>query len=206
MSGRNLITAYNAVTKDKIGPLAQNSLDKTADNTNYPDAEPYLAEIRDSLATYLPAAAILNPIPQQTALLKVYRLDLDGKVSALAKYANDLFPGNEAVLLSTGLPLAKAREKHTTLAPPSAFSLGDSSTGSALCAEFKRAPYAAATEARVTTDPSLPWWKWYAFTSTKNKITIRGFAKKDEVTVMLRSIGGDSDDQPFGDMLSRVVQ
>ena len=57
-----------------------------------------------------------------------------------------------------------------------------------------------------TDDPTLPWYLWLAITTTRSKATLRGFAKKTEVFMMCRAVGGDTDDQPFSTVVSRVVQ
>jgi hypothetical protein len=119
---------------------------------------------------------------------------------------NPLGLPNEAVLLTTGLPLTKPPVRHTTLSPPTEFSMGDGTVSGTLCAKFKRPRYAAATEVRYTDDPSQPWYLWLSVTTTRSIATLRGYAKKTEVFVMCRAVGGDPDEQEFSAVLSRVVQ
>ncbi|MDO7875682.1 hypothetical protein Q5H93_13135 [Hymenobacter sp. ASUV-10] len=204
--GRLLRTSYAEVAKDKIGPLALNCQTKLTGNTYYPAGKTYAEAIEAALADYTPAASIKNPIPEQTALLAQYRKVLDAALAAAAKYANGLYPDNEAALLSTGLELSKEREKHTTLPPPKKYSLHDGTEPDTLCAKVTRADYAVATEIRYTDDPSLPWYEWKSVTTTRPSVLLRGYKKKPEVFAMFRSVGGDTDDQEFSEVVSRVVQ
>ena len=203
---RLLLTNYTYLTKDKVGPFAVNCCTKLTDNAYYPDGKRYVEAIQKALADYTPAASIKNPIPEQTELMKQYRRALDAALSSAAKYANGLHPDNEAALLSTGLELSKERERHTILDPPKKYSLADGTEVDTLCAKATRADYAVATEVRYTDTPTLPWHDWKSITFTQPTALLRGYKKKTEVFAMFRSIGGDNDDQPFGDVVSRIVQ
>ena len=203
---RPLRTSYATVSKSKIAPLGLDCARKLTDNPYFPKANPYAEAIREALGNYTPAAAIKNPIPEQTAQLFIYRKDLNAAITAAAKYANEQQPGNEPALLSTGLELAKEREKHTSLDPPRTYSLADGTEADTVCAKFVRAAFAVATEVRYTDDPTLPWYLWRAVTSTRSSVLLRGYKKKTEVFAMFRSVGGDTDDQEFSDVVSRVVQ
>ena len=201
-----LRTSFTTFAKDKIGPLALNTLAKTSDNPYYEAAGPYLARIEKSLNEYTPAAAVKNPTPAQTAEMRQLRDVLNRDLTALAKYANGLYPTNEAALLSTGLSLTKERKRHTTLLPPKKYSLHDGTEADTLCAKMVRADYAVATEVRYTDTPALPWYDWKSVVTTGSSALLRGYKKKTEVFVMFRSIGGDTDDQEFSEVLSRIVQ
>ncbi|MDO7877625.1 hypothetical protein Q5H93_22995 [Hymenobacter sp. ASUV-10] len=203
---RFLLTDFSIYRKDKIGPLATGCCTKLTGNKYFTAAGTYVAAIEAALADYLPAAAIKNPIPEQTALLAQYRKALNAALTAFAKYANEQYPADEAALLSTGLELSKERERHTTLDPPTKRSLTDGTEADTICARFTRTPHAVATEIRYTDDPSLPWEDWKTVVTTKNSVLLRGYKRKTEVFVMFRSVGGDTDDQPFSEVLSRIVQ
>ena len=206
MADRLLITFFESVSKPRIGPLAQNCFDNLSVSPFLPNHMPLANEVKEKLATYLPLAAMTRRTQVQTIQFNNARQALNASLTAVAKYANNLVPDNEEALLSTGLPLAKQREKHTALAPPSEFSLHDGSTPDTLCAKVKRTKHSAATEIRYTDDPTKPWFLWLAVTTTRVKATLRGFKKKTEVFMMCRAVGGDTDDQPFSTVVSRVVQ
>lgn len=203
---RLLRTSYADMAKDKIGPFALNCATRFTDNTYFKSAEPYVGAIRDALADYTPAAAIRNPLPTQTAALAQYRQALNAALASAARYANGLYPDNEAALLSTGLDLTKEREKHGVLELPKKYSLHDGTETDTICAKLTRATYAVATEVRYTDAPAQPWYQWLSMTTTQASVLLRGYKKKTEVFVMFRSVGGDTDDQPFTEVLSRVVQ
>ena len=203
---RLLRTSYSDVVKDKIGPLALNCCTKLTGNAYFPGAAPYVSAMQAALADYTPAASIRNPIPEQTALLGQYRKVLDASLASTARYANGEYPADEAALLSTGLELSKEREKHTVLDPPKKYSLGDGTEADTLCAKATRADHAVATEVRYTDDPDRPVAQWLSCTFTRPTALLRGYKKKTEVFAMFRSIGGDTDDQPFSDVISRIVQ
>jgi hypothetical protein len=203
---RFLLSDFTIYKKDKIGPLATGCCTKLTGNAYFKDAGDYVKAIQAAVDDYLPAAAIKNPIPEQTALLAQYRRVLNAALTAFAKYANDLYPTDEAALLSTGLDLSKERERHTTLDPPSKCSLSDGTEDDTVCARFVRTPHAVATEIRYTDDPSRPREEWRSVVTTKSSVLLRGYKRKTEVYAMFRSVGGDTDDQEFSDVISRIVQ
>lgn len=206
MAERLLITSFENVSKSKIGPLSQNCIDVLGVSTFLPNCGPLADDVKIKLDLYLPLAAMKRRTEMQTIQFNNARQALNASLTAVAKYANNLVPDNEEALLSTGLPLTKQREKHTTLLPPTEFGLHDGTAPDTLCAKVKRTRYAAATEIRYTDDPTRPWHLWLAVTTTRSKATLRGFAKKTEVFMMCRAVGGDTDDQPFSTVVSRVVQ
>ncbi|MDO7873379.1 hypothetical protein Q5H93_01455 [Hymenobacter sp. ASUV-10] len=206
MADRLLLTFFENVPKPRIGPLAQNCIDTLITSPFLPNREALMMEVKERLSIYLPLAALTRRTEVQTIQFNNARQALNNSLTAVAKYANDLVPDNEEALLSTGLPLAKLPEKHTTLLPPAEFSLHDGTAPDTLCAKVKRTKHSAATEIRYTDDPSLPWYLWLAVTTTRAKATLRGFRKKTEVFMMCRAVGGDTDDQPFSAVVSRVVQ
>ncbi len=77
-----------------------------------------MSDLQTALTAYTPAAAIKNPVPEQTTALYQLRDALYQALASVARYANTLYPDNEAALLSTGLDLTKEPEKRTTLEPP----------------------------------------------------------------------------------------
>lgn len=203
---RLLRTSYSDFAKDKIGPLALNCVNKLTKNPFFPDATPYVTTIRAALTNYGPAAAIKSPIPEQTAALTGYRTVLNGALAEAARYANSLYATNEAALLSTGLDLTKERERHTVLEPPKKYALSDGTEADTLCAKATRADYAVAIEVRYTDDSTQPWHQWLSVVFTQPTALLRGYKKKTEVFAMFRSVGGDTDDQPFSEVISRIVQ
>jgi hypothetical protein len=203
---RLLRTSFVPIAKDKIGPLALNCLARLTNNAFFPDAAPYTTDLNAALTAYTPAAAIKNPVPAQTAALAQLRDALNQALSSVARYANALQPDNEAALLSTGLDLTKEPEKRTTLEPPKKYELSDGTEADTLCAKVTRALGAVATEIRYTDAPEQPWHQWLSVTTTRPSVLLRGYKKKTEVFAMFRSVGGDTDDQPFSEVLSRIVQ
>jgi len=203
---RLLRTGFIGIAKDKIGPLALNCIARLTNNAFYPDAAPHTTDINTALTAYTPAAAIKNPVPAQTAALYQLRDALNQALSSTARYANTLYPDNEAALLSTGLDLTKEPEKRTTLEPPKKYELSDGTEADTLCAKVTRALGAVATEIRYTDAPEQPWHQWLSVTTTRPSVLLRGYKKRTEVFAMFRSVGGDTDDQPFSEVLSRIVQ
>jgi hypothetical protein len=203
---RLLRTSFTAIAKDKIGPLALNCITRLTGNAYYKDIAHYVSDMQAALTAYTPAAAIKNPVPEQTAALFQLRDTLNAALANTARYANTLYPDNEAALLSTGLDLTKEPERRTTLEPPKKYELGDGTEADTLCAKVTRAAGAVATEVRYTDAPEQPWHQWLSVTTTRPSVLLRGYKKKTEVYVMFRSVGGDTDDQPFSEVLSRIVQ
>ncbi len=203
---RLLRTSFVPIAKDKIGPLALNCITRLTGNPYYKDIAHYTTDMQAALDAYLPAAAIKNPVPEQTAALSQLRDALNQALGNTARYANSLYPDNEAALLSTGLDLTKEPEKRTSLEPPKKYELGDGTEADTLCAKVTRALGAVATEIRYTDAPDQPWHQWLSVTTTRPSVLLRGYKKKTEVFAMFRSVGGDTDDQPFSEVLSRIVQ
>jgi phytoene dehydrogenase-like protein len=203
---RLLRTSFVPIAKDKIGPLALNCITRLTGNAFYKDIAHYVSDMQAALTAYTPAAAIKNPVPEQTAALYQLRDALNAALANTARYANALYPDNEAALLSTGLDLTKEPEKRTTLEPPRKYELADGTEADTLCAKVTRAIGAVATEVRYTDAPELPWHQWLSVTTTRPSVLLRGYRKKTEVFAMFRSVGGDTDDQPFSEVLSRIVQ
>lgn len=145
-------------------------------------------------------------MPAQTAALAQLRDALNQALGSVARYANSLHPDNEAALLSTGLDLTKDPEKRTSLEPPKKYALGDGTEADTLCAKVTRALGAVATEIRYTDAPDQPWHQWLSVTTTRPSVLLRGYKKRTEVFAMFRSVGGDTDDQPYSKVLSRIVQ
>lgn len=203
---RLLRTSFVPVTKDKIGPLALNCITRLTSNAYYKDIAHYVSDMQAALTAYMPAAAIKNPLPEQTAVLYQLRDALNQALANTARYANTLYPDNEAALLSTGLDLTKEPEKRTTLEPPRKYELSDGTEADTLCAKVTRALGAVATEIRYTDAPDQPWHQWLSVTTTRPSVLLRGYKKKTEVFAMFRSVGGDTDDQPFSEVLARIVQ
>lgn len=206
MASRKLIANFDNNAKMAIGPLAQNCVTNTADNPRYPAAKPQLDALRDALAPYQEAASIQHPTPTQTAELTQLRTALNQALSAVALMANGLYPDDEAALLSTGLALSKAPERHTALEAPTRFLLSDGPQTGTVYAEFTRAPYSVATKVLHTTNATLPVNEWRVVVTTKGKVTLPGLARRDEVWAKAAAVGGDTDEQPYTDVLTRVVQ
>jgi hypothetical protein len=203
---RLLRTSFVPVAKDKIGPLALNCITRLTGNAFYKDIAPYTADLQAALDAYTPAAAVKNPVPEQTAARYQLRETLNQALSSTARYANSLYPDNESALLSTGLYLTKEPEKRTTLEPPHKYELSDGTEADTLCAKVTRALGAVATEIRYTDTPTQPWHQWLSVTTTRPSVLLRGYKKRTEVFAMFRSVGGDTDDQAFSEVLSRIVQ
>lgn len=203
---RLLRTGFTGIAKDKIGPLALNCIARLTNNPFYTDIAPYTNDINTALTAYTPAAAIKNPVPAQTAALAQLRDALNQALGSVARYANSLPPDNKAALLSTGLDLTKDPEKRTNLEPPQKYELGDGTEADTLCAKVTRALGAVATEIRYTDATDQPCHQWLSVTTTRPSVLLRGYGKRTEVFAMFRSVGGDTDDQPFSEVLSRIVQ
>jgi hypothetical protein len=206
MASRKLITNFDNVPKMEVGPLAQNCLTNTVGNARYPQAKPQTDALTAALPPYLAAASILHPTPTQTAELAQLRTALNAALSALAQMANLLYPDDEAALLSTGLSLTKERERHTTLDAPLRFQLVDGPTPGTLCAKAKRPPHAVALKYLYTLDPTLPDIEWYVVVVRDGDALVSQCKSGDRVYCKVAAVGGDTDQQPFTDVLSRIVQ
>jgi hypothetical protein len=206
MNLRKLLTNFNNVPKMEIGPLAQNCLTNTVGNVRYPNAKALTDALLAALTPYLAAASIAHPTPTQTAELAQLRTALNQALSAVAQMANQLFPDDEAALLSTGLNLSKERERHTTLEAPLRFQLVDGPTPGTLCAKAKRPPYAVALKYLYTLDPTEPDIEWYVVVVRDGDALLTQCKSGDRVYVKVAAVGGDTDQQPFTEVLSRMVQ
>jgi hypothetical protein len=181
-------------------------LTNTVGNARYPKAKPQTDALLAALTPYQAAASILHPTPTQTAELAQLRTALNAALSAVAQMANQLFPDDEAALLSTGLNLSKERERHTTLEAPLKFQLVDGPTPGTLCAKAKRPPHAVALQYLYTLDPTEPDIEWYTVVVRDGDALISHCKSADRVYVKVAAVGGDTDQQPFTDVLSRLVQ
>ncbi|MDO7847832.1 hypothetical protein Q5H92_15810 [Hymenobacter sp. M29] len=208
MSSRKLLTNFDNVPKMEIGPLAQNYLTNTVGNTRYPKAKPQTDALTAVLTPYLAAASILHPAPTQTAELNQLRTALNQALSALAQMVNLLYPDDEAALLSTGLNLSKERERHTTLEAPLRFQLVDGPTPGMLCAKAKRPPHAVALKYLCTLDPTEAEIEWHVVVVVvRDGDTLLTQCKSgDKLYCKVAAVGGDTDQQPFTDVLSRIAQ
>ena len=203
---RKLITNFDNVAKMDIGPLAQNCLTSMVGNARYPDAGPLTDAVQAALGPYQTAAAILHPTPTQTAELAQRRVALNQALSAVASMANALYADNEAALLSTGLTLSKERERHTTLEVPGKFQLVDGPQPGTLCAKAKRVPHSVALKYLYTLDPKLPDSQWFVVVVRDGDALLTACKTADRVYCKVAAVGGDTDQQPFTDVLSRIVQ
>ncbi len=189
-----------------VGPLAQNCLTNMVSNARYPDARPFTDTLGLALTPYLAAASIQHPTPTQTAELAQLRTALNAALSAVAVMANALFPDDDAALLSTGLPLGKVPERHTTLEAPTKFQLVDGPQAGTLCAKARRSPHAVAMKYLYTLDATLPDMEWYVVVVRDGDALISQCKSGDRVYCKVAAVGGDTDAQPFTDVLSRIVQ
>jgi hypothetical protein len=203
---RKLITNYSNVPKMDIGPLAQNCLTNTIGNPRYPAAKPQTDDVQAALTPYLVAAAILHPTPTQTAELAQLRLSLNQALAAVAIMANAQYPDDEAALLSSGLTLSKAPERHTTLEAPARFQLVDGPQAGTLCAKAKRPPHAVAMKYLYTLTPTDPDIEWYTVVVRDGDALLSQCKSADRVYCKVAAVGGDTDQQPYTDVLSRLVQ
>ena len=206
MATRRLITNFESTGKMDIGPLAQNCLTNMADNARFPDAKPLLQALQAALTPYLAGASILHPTPTQTAELAQLRATLNQSLSAVAQMANTLYPHDEAALLSTGLALSKERERHTTLDAPTKFQLVDGPQPGTLCAKAKRPPHAVALKYVYTTDQKLPDNQWLTVVVRDGDALLTACKTADRVYCKVAAVGGDTDQQPYTEVLSRLVQ
>lgn len=203
---RKLITNYTNLPKMEIGPLAQNCLASLAGNPRYAAAKPQAEAVQAALTPYQAAVAILHPTPTQTAELTQLRLTLNQSLAAVASLANGLYPDNEAALLSSGLPLSKERERHTTLEASTKFQLVDGPQPGTLCAKAKRPPHAVALKYLYTLTPTDPDIEWYTVVVRDGDALLTQCASADRVYCKVAAVGGDTDQQPYTDVLSRLVQ
>ena len=134
------------------------------------------------------------------------RSTLNAALSAVAQMANALYADDEAALLSTGLALSKERERHTTLEVPDKFLLIDGPTPGTLCAKAKRPPHAVALKYLYTLTPTDPDIEWYTVVVRDGDALLTQCKSADKVYCKVAAVGGDTDQQPFTDVLSRIVQ
>ncbi len=203
---RKLITNYSNAPKMDIGPLAQNCLASLAGNPRYPGAQAQIAALEAALRPYQAAVAVLHPTPTQTAELAQLRIALNQALGAVANMANAQYPDDEAALLSTGLTLSKAPERRTTLEAPSKFQLVDGPQAGTLCAKAKRPPHAVAMKYLYTLDAALPDIEWYTVVVRDGDALLSQCKSADRVYCKVAAVGGDTDQQPYTDVLSRLVQ
>ncbi len=203
---RKLNTNFTNVPKMEVGPLAQNCLNSLAGNPRYPGAQAQVAALEAALRPYLVAVAVLHPTPTQTAEAWQLRTALNQALSAVASMANGQYPDNEAALLSTGLALSKAPERHTTLEAPAKFQLVDGPQPGTLCAKAKRPPHAVAMKYLYTLTPTDPDIEWYTVVVRDGDALLTQCASADRVYCKVAAVGGDTDQQPYTDVLSRLVQ
>ena len=206
MATRRLITNYNDVPKMDIGPLAQNCLTSLAGNPRYPDAQPFSLVLQAALAPYQAGASIAHPTPTQTAELGQHRQALNQALQAVAQMANGLHPTDEAALLSTGLTLSKERERHTTLEVPGKFQLVDGPQPGTLCAKAKRPPHAVALKYLYTLDATKPDNQWLTVVVRDGDALLTACKTADRVYCKVAAVGGDTDQQPYSEVLTRIVQ
>ncbi len=203
---RKLITNFASVAKMEIGPLAQNCLASLAGNPRYATAKPQAEAVQAALTPYQTAVAVLHPTPTQTAELAQLRATLNQTLGAVASLANGLYPDDEAALLSSGLPLGKERERHTTLEAPTKFQLVDGPQPGTLCAKAKRPPHAVALKYLYTLTPTDPDIEWYTVVVRDGDALLSQCKSADRVYCKVAAVGGDTDQQPYTDVLSRLVQ
>jgi hypothetical protein len=203
---RKLITNFASVAKMEIGPLAQNCLASLAGNPRYAAAKPQAEAVQAALTPYQTAVAVLHPTPTQTAELAQLRATLNQTLAAVASLANGLYPDDEAALLSSGLPLGKERERHTTLEAPTKFQLVDGPQPGTLCAKAKRPPHAVAMKYLYTLTPTDPDIEWYTVVVRDGDALLSQCKSADRVYCKVAAVGGDTDQQPYTDVLSRLVQ
>ena len=203
---RKLLTNFDNVAKMEIGPLAQNCLTSLAGNPRYPQAKPQAEEVQAALAPYQAAASIAHPTPTQTAELAQLRTALNQALTAVATLANALYPADEAALLSTGLSLSKQPERRTTLEVPVKFQLVDGPQPGTLCAKAKRPPHAVALKYLYTLTPTDPDIEWYTVVVRDGDALLTRCQSADRVYCKVAAVGGDTDQQPYTDVLSRIVQ
>ena len=206
MTFRKLNTSFDSVGKHEIGPLAQNCLTHTTGNPHFPNAKPFVDTMQADLTPYLAAASIAHPTPTQTAELARLRTTLNHSLGALAGMANALFPTNEAALLSTGLSLSKEHTRHTVLEAPTKFVLADGPQLGTLSAKAKRPLHAVAMKYLFSLDPNAPDSEWYVLVVRDGEVVFTNCVSGDKVYSKVAAVGGDTDQQPFSDVLSRIVQ
>jgi hypothetical protein len=203
---RKLITNFASVAKLEIGPPAQNCFANTVANPRYPSLKAQTDALAAALTPYQTAVAVLHPTPTQTAELAQLRATLNQTLGAVATMANALYPDDEAALLSTGLTLSKAPERRTTLEAPSKFQLVDGPQAGTLCAKAKRPPHAVALKYLYTLTPTDPDIEWYTVVVRDGDALLSQCKSADRVYCKVAAVGGDTDQQPYTDVLARIMQ
>lgn len=203
---RKLLTNFANVAKLEIAPLAQNCLTNTVGNPRYPSVKPQADDLQAALTPYQTAVGILHPTPTQTAELAQLRATLNQTLGAVATIANALYLDDEAALLSTGLNLSKLPERRTTLEAPTKFQLVDGPQPGTLCAKAKRPPHAVAMKYLYTLDATQPDIEWYTVVVRDGDGLLTQCKTADRVYCKVAAVGGDTDQQPYADVLSRIVQ
>jgi hypothetical protein len=206
MNTRKLVTNFESVLKMDVGPLAQNCVAHTQGNSRYPDVKVLLENLQETATPYIAASSIQHPTPTQTAELAQLRTALNHSLTAVALMANALYPDDEAALLSTGLRLGKLPERHTTLEAPTKFQLVDGTQPGTLCAKAKRPPHAVALKYLYTLDAAKPDIEWYVVVVRDGDALLTHCKTTDRVYCKVAAVGGDTDLQPYSDVLSRLVQ
>ena len=175
-------------------------------NPRYPDAQAQVAALQAALPPYQAAAGILHGTPTQTAELHQSRLALNQALAAVARMANAEYPDDEAALLSTGLNLSKIPERRTTLEAPVKFQLVDGPQPGTLCARARHPPHAVALKYLYPCDARLPDNQWYTVVVRDGDALLTACQTADRVYCKVAAVGGDTDQQPYTDVLSRIVQ
>ncbi|WP_135465274.1 hypothetical protein [Hymenobacter aquaticus] len=206
MPSRKLIINFDNVPKMDVGALAQNCLTNMSGNARFPEAKAQTDALQAALTPYVAAASILHPTPTQTAQLQQLRTTLNRALAGVAQLANAQYPDDEAALLSTGLALGKERERHTTLEAPSRFQLVDGPQPGTLCAKAKRPPHAVALKYLYTLDAAKPDNQWLTVVVRDGDALLTACKTGERVHCKVAAVGGDTDQQPFTDVLSRIVQ
>jgi hypothetical protein len=92
------------------------------------------------------------------------------------------------------------------LAALTTFQLVDGPQPGTLCAKAKRPPHAVALKYLYTLDPTEPDIEWYVVVVRDGDALLSQCKSTDRVYCKVAAVGGDTDQQPFTDVLSRIVQ
>ena len=211
MRTAKLLEDHSQLTNDAVSPTAHGVSRQTTASTFLTDGKKLVAVLDQSVAAYdADVAAVDHPSPAQTAHRDELRAAVVTQLGRLAKRLNLDYPGDEAALLSSGLPLANAtgtaaRAGHE-LPAPTDVELVDSPNAGCLYLHGKRAAGAVQNLARYTTDHALPEEHWLVAVGGGREMELGPFAGGTKVWAKLASLTGSTSSPVYSAVVSRIVQ
>ena len=210
MQKAKLIENYEYLLNDAVSPMAHSVITQTTASTLITNSSLLTEGLKTSVGAYDNFVNVLGfPSPADTAMANNLRNDVKTQLGRLAKQLNLDYPGKEAALKSSGLPLANP---NTAPRPDGdgqfnpVITLSDGTTPGCLLVTFEGFGGSVQKISRYNPGLPLPPEHWPVAMGGGRSREIGPFPKGMDVQVMSAPLTGSTTDPIYSPVVSRIVQ